>query len=70
MAGERCILAVLMLFFCSLASIAATFKCCEFLLSFLMMKSFRQRQLPVNVQAMQQYNAAVHRTNSTHSKKN
>ena len=45
--------------FLSLGALAATFQCCGFLLSLLMMQSLRQRQL--TVQATQQYNAAVAR---------
>jgi len=46
MAGERRILAVSVLFF-SLSALAATFQCCGFLLSLLMVQSLRQRQLTV-----------------------
>ena len=55
MAGERRILAV-SVFFLSLSALTATFQCCGFLLSPLMIQSLRQRQL--TAQAMQQYNLA------------
>ncbi|XP_068674456.1 uncharacterized protein [Montipora foliosa] len=58
MADERRILAVSVLF-CLLSALAAAFQCCGFLLSLLMIQSFRQRQL--TAQATQQYNASVAR---------
>ena len=58
MADERRILAVSVLF-PLLSALAATFQCCGFLRSLLMIQSFRQRQL--TAQATRQYNASVAR---------
>ena len=58
MADERRILAVSVLF-PLLSALAATFQCCGFLRSLLMIQSFRHRQL--TAQATQRYNASVAR---------